>query len=566
MPLCGSVTVARSSTRPRRCSRRTVRTASPSMCWPTRADVSRRTVFNHFATIDDVVIAVCSEILGDDRRAIRTACRDETSERRHRPGAAAVFDELADAVPLDRPRQPRWPTSPSARPQPTTEPTQPGRRCCCCAPSPTSANDCPPTSCRRHDAADALHRAPARRLADERARRPAPALVRSRPAAPTTRRSRESGTTCSTSSSSTTATAYGPTAPSAHDLLTPRRPTPLASHERLLMAEFLYRLGQTASRARTPVVAAWFAVLIAAGIALRRRRRHADQHGVDPWHPDRPGHRPAAAPCSPRPRVGTGRSCFQTRTARRSPRSSGSAISERGAEAARVDGRRDRRRPLRNRAAIAHAQQRGARDGARGSRTVAGSSRRAATQLEDGPGPARRGRATRPRQTGTLDELGDHARQRSRASLDAAGWPSRTRASRTSTPAPSRSTQGERLLDLSSRACGMVSEDGTTAIATVRLRRAADGRHPGARRTRSSPSSRPHRRRGRRLLLGGDRQRHPEHPRGRRGHRPVVAAVVLVVMLGTLIGAGLPILTALIGVGIGALSRCPSPASSRWPP
>ncbi|MEK8226310.1 MMPL family transporter [Oerskovia sp. M15] len=33
----------------------------------------------------------------------------------------------------------------------------------------------------------------------------------------------------------------------------------------------------------------------------------------------------------------------------------------------------------------------------------------------------------------------------------------------------------------------------------------------------------------------------------------LVAAVVLVVMLGTFIGAGLPILTALIGVGIGAL-------------
>ncbi len=34
----------------------------------------------------------------------------------------------------------------------------------------------------------------------------------------------------------------------------------------------------------------------------------------------------------------------------------------------------------------------------------------------------------------------------------------------------------------------------------------------------------------------------------------VVAAIVLVVMLGTLVGAGLPILTALIGVGIGALA------------
>jgi len=30
-----------------------------------RADVSRRTVFNHFASVDDLVVAVCSEVLGD---------------------------------------------------------------------------------------------------------------------------------------------------------------------------------------------------------------------------------------------------------------------------------------------------------------------------------------------------------------------------------------------------------------------------------------------------------------------------------------------------------------------
>ena len=52
-----------------------------------RADVSRRTVFNHFASIDDVVITVCGEILGDLIDRIDTA--------EPAPGADCLFDEVA---------------------------------------------------------------------------------------------------------------------------------------------------------------------------------------------------------------------------------------------------------------------------------------------------------------------------------------------------------------------------------------------------------------------------------------------------------------------------------------
>lgn len=63
-----------------------------------RAGVSRRTVFNHFATIDDIVIAVCSEVLGS------IVARFEALAAAQRPVApaesesAALFDEVAHAL------------------------------------------------------------------------------------------------------------------------------------------------------------------------------------------------------------------------------------------------------------------------------------------------------------------------------------------------------------------------------------------------------------------------------------------------------------------------------------
>jgi AcrR family transcriptional regulator len=58
----------------------------------TRADVSRRTVFNHFGSLEDVVLTVCTERLNrviDEVEALASAAPVGDG------GLAAVFDELA---------------------------------------------------------------------------------------------------------------------------------------------------------------------------------------------------------------------------------------------------------------------------------------------------------------------------------------------------------------------------------------------------------------------------------------------------------------------------------------
>lgn len=60
-----------------------------------RADVSRRTVFNYFATLDDVVTAVCSDVLGGlvDTFVAHALAEPATD---HTP--AAMFREVAGAL------------------------------------------------------------------------------------------------------------------------------------------------------------------------------------------------------------------------------------------------------------------------------------------------------------------------------------------------------------------------------------------------------------------------------------------------------------------------------------
>lgn len=60
-----------------------------------RADVSRRTIFNHFATLDDVVTAVCSDVLGGlvdtfVANALAVPADDDTP--------AVMFAEVATAL------------------------------------------------------------------------------------------------------------------------------------------------------------------------------------------------------------------------------------------------------------------------------------------------------------------------------------------------------------------------------------------------------------------------------------------------------------------------------------
>jgi TetR/AcrR family transcriptional regulator of autoinduction and epiphytic fitness len=55
-----------------------------------QADVSRRTIFNHFASIDDVVTTVCTEMLGAAIAGFRT---NVTSGAR-----SSMFDDVAEAL------------------------------------------------------------------------------------------------------------------------------------------------------------------------------------------------------------------------------------------------------------------------------------------------------------------------------------------------------------------------------------------------------------------------------------------------------------------------------------
>jgi len=60
-----------------------------------RADVSRRTVFNHFPSMDDIVTAVCSEVLGAILVSLEARAAAMPAGE---VGTTAVFDELSAAL------------------------------------------------------------------------------------------------------------------------------------------------------------------------------------------------------------------------------------------------------------------------------------------------------------------------------------------------------------------------------------------------------------------------------------------------------------------------------------
>lgn len=59
-----------------------------------RADVSRRTVFNHFASVDDIVITACSEVLGE----LLVAFEALASAQGTRGSESSLFDEVTGAL------------------------------------------------------------------------------------------------------------------------------------------------------------------------------------------------------------------------------------------------------------------------------------------------------------------------------------------------------------------------------------------------------------------------------------------------------------------------------------
>jgi TetR/AcrR family transcriptional regulator, regulator of autoinduction and epiphytic fitness len=59
------------------------------------ADVSRRTVFNHFDSLDDVILAACTETLDAVVASFRQAATESAGGG---SGLATVFEEIVDAV------------------------------------------------------------------------------------------------------------------------------------------------------------------------------------------------------------------------------------------------------------------------------------------------------------------------------------------------------------------------------------------------------------------------------------------------------------------------------------
>ncbi|WP_024287494.1 TetR/AcrR family transcriptional regulator [Cellulomonas sp. KRMCY2] len=61
----------------------------------TRADVARRTVFNHFASVDDIVAAVCADVLGG---VVDSFVAQVSAAPAAQGSASSMFDEVAHAL------------------------------------------------------------------------------------------------------------------------------------------------------------------------------------------------------------------------------------------------------------------------------------------------------------------------------------------------------------------------------------------------------------------------------------------------------------------------------------
>ncbi|WP_353511216.1 MMPL family transporter [Intrasporangium sp.] len=312
------------------------------------------------------------------------------------------------------------------------------------------------------------------------------------------------------------------------------------------MAEFLFRLGQAAARRAPRVIAAAFAVLLAAGIAF------VVGAGTLTSTVSIPGTRTAQVTerlqqVLPRASGGNGSIVFETSDGSRLTEAQRSAISERAVEASRLAGVATVVDPFQTEQQRATRQQELDKGRARiedGRKQLAGGR----AQLEDGQAKLDAARE-QARANGTLDQIGP-ALEAQQASLDAGRRALETQAAQLQAGSD-QIDQGARLLELS-QGIGMVSKDGSTAIVTVLFDKPQMDVTQQQKDAVIAAFGQP--------VDGVDVSYSAELASGiptilGAGEviGIVVAALVLVVMLGTLIGAGLPILTALVGVAIGAL-------------
>ncbi len=327
------------------------------------------------------------------------------------------------------------------------------------------------------------------------------------------------------------------------------------------MAEFLYRVGRWSARRARTVLVAWLAVLVAAGVAF------ALGAGTLATTFSIPG-TPTAEVTDrlqsdfPDASGGTGTVVIQTEDGEPFTAEQQEAVADLVAEAAAVDGVTAVMDPFQTEAdRAAQAQQ-------------VESGR---TQIEDGRAQLDAGQAQLDAGREQL-EAGQAQLDAARAQAEAAGMLAQvqpqldaqqaaldeglaTLDAQQTTLDDGRATleeqevqleQGAALLDMASE-IRMVSEDGTAAIVMVSF---TDPQMEIPQETKDALvdvfEDAPE---GLQIDLSADMTMGAPSIIG-AGEIVglLVAAVVLVIMLGTLIGAGLPILTALIGVGIGALA------------
>ena len=311
------------------------------------------------------------------------------------------------------------------------------------------------------------------------------------------------------------------------------------------MAEFLYRIGGFASRRSGIVIVAWVAILALAGVAFAVGGGQLANGLSIPGTPTAEVTERLATEF-PAAAGGNGSIVFRTEDGKPFTDAQKTAITARIGAASDIDGVTQVVDPFATQAARdAQAQQ-----------TAEGQAQldQASAQLDQGQAQ--------------LDAARAQAKAAGRSTRPQPAWPPSRQtidAGKAQLDAQrSKLEAGAALLQMSS-GIRLVSEDGSAAVAPVMFTVTAvrrDARHEERRPGRLQQAA-DRRRRGR--LLDRDRLRLPSILGGGEFVGLVIAAIVLLVMLGTLIAAGLPLLTALVGVGVGvARARCRSPASSTW--
>ena len=299
------------------------------------------------------------------------------------------------------------------------------------------------------------------------------------------------------------------------------------------MAELLYRIGRFASRRSRTVVIAWLSILALAGVAFAFGGGHLASGLSIPGTPTAQVTERLAAEF-PAASGGSGTVVFRTEDGSAFTDAQKAAISARIAAASGIAGVAQVVDPFATQAARAAQEQ----------QIAAGR-----TQLAQGTAQLQQGQAqldaARAQATaaGTLDTIGAQLAAK-QAELDAGKAQLNTQSQKLEL--------GAALLEMSSK-IRLVSDDGSAAVAPVMFR---DTQLDVTAATKSAVQS----------AFGGE----PipgvavDFSREIVSAIPsifgvgelaglIIAAIVLVVMLGSLIAAGLPILSALVGVGIGVL-------------